>query len=72
MAARDRSTLLIAVTVTLASAASIFSYVTSWRLPVVMAAVLSGFALLTLVEYLVRRSPRRSPFTAQAGDLAPA
>ena len=69
--ARDRPGVLIAVTVTLASAASIFSYVTSWRLPVVLAAVLSGFALLTLVEYLVRRSPGEEP-ASPAGDLAKA
>jgi Gpi18-like mannosyltransferase len=56
LSARDRSATLIAVTVNLASALSIFSYVTAWRLPVVMAAVLSGFALLALVEYLARRS----------------
>jgi Gpi18-like mannosyltransferase len=71
--ARDRSAALIAITVTLASAASIFSYVTSWRLPVVLAAVLSGFALLALVEYLVRRSSEggtRQSETAAAGALA--
>ena len=72
LSARDRSALLVAVTVNLASALSIFSYVTSWRLPVVLAAVLSGFALLALVEYLVRRSgPAVSPSDRDARSGQP-
>ena len=68
--ARDRSALLIAVTVTLASATSYFSYVTDWHLPVILAAGIAGFGLLALVDYLVRRSSDPVPTRGLAAAAA--
>lgn len=68
---RNRTAVLIAVAVNAASGASIFSYVTDWSLPVMLAAAVSGFGLLVLLQLLSRSTPQATSLAAAvAGGLS--